>query len=146
MNKNYIFQSMSEIELFELKNPDVLNTNPAANEAARRVFEAALTNERRKFLKVSQKIIKAMSINCVDENLTAILGIEDWLEKHPAITKTSEVDDAARERLEKTLAHAKTALATTLQAIPGSVVFNASNEYIIKIAKIEQRLGAQLTL
>lgn len=40
--KNCVFQSMSEIELFELKNPGVLTTNSKANKAAGRFVESQL--------------------------------------------------------------------------------------------------------
>ncbi|NLB80133.1 MAG: hypothetical protein GX800_00620 [Clostridiaceae bacterium] len=136
----YKFRSMNEIELFELNNPGVLKTDPDANNAAREVFEAALIDKRKMFAKIPQETIDSMSLNQIDENLTTILGIEDWLEKHPALNAT-EAKEAAREDLGKKLAHAKRVLATTLQAIPGSIAFNASNKSIKRIAKIEQMLG-----
>lgn len=141
MDKNYEFKSITEVELFELKNPGVLNSDPDANEAARGVFKAALSDKRKVFARIPQDIIDSMSLNQIDGNLTEILSIEDWLSKHPAIIKTSDVIDTAHDEDLKKLAHTKKMLALSLRAIPGSIAFNESSNFIRKIAEIEQKLG-----
>lgn len=141
MREYYKFKTITEVELFELNNPGVLKTDPEANMAAKALFEEALTSARKKLSEVSRDTIDAMSIACVHEDLTAILGIEKWLEMHPALTKESDATNETQENLERALAHAKKSFSRNLQAVPGSIAFDASNENLRKIAKIEQRLG-----
>lgn len=137
----FSFRSEAEIAVFELHYPDVLKNNPEANMAARALFEQALTSARKKLSEVSRDTIDAMSIVCVHEDLTAILGIEKWLEIHPALTMESEETNETQENLERALAHAKKSFLRNLQAVPGSIAFEASNENLRKIAEIEQKLG-----